>query len=636
MSEIDDAINDIINRSEAVIGELEDYANTVNNIPVPDANIPTASFGSNSALNLGTNADAVIKIITDKTTPHADDPLFIHFNGDNTDALINLRAGRGSQSNTEAIEDGDIAGGFLCSPYDGSDYIDTAAIKFIVDGVVNAAATPLSIVLETTDEEGTTEERFVVTSNGNIGIGDSSPLHSLTIEGQDIIGAPTEGTYGTLCLKSGAAAGSGGSLIFAAKQNENGFAAITGGLTNGTNNSIGSMLFYTREATDDSEMTERMRIKADGNIDIGGVGSPSAGALAIKTAADGYAISIEENAGGETYQIGVNVDGDFLIYNSKNANPTFIVDDGNRVGINVDPGVDLDIADDDIASSCYARVRSSSESGYIWHDGTQSVFGLYWPTSSSYLQFYDDVAGAERGHIKSDGTFVWTGGNVGIGDTNPDKNLVVKGAGAEIVINDTDATDTPRLRFRESGATSGMVHTDGSELILSTGTTEAMRIDTSGNLLVGATSAAGSGESGVTIADISDAIGQVSIAKSYSGTTGAMKFYYGTTQVGRVDYSDTSTTYITSSDVRLKENIVDAPAGNIDSIKVRSFDWKIDGSHQEYGFIAQELETVAPYAVSKGETDEDTWGVDYSKLVPMLVKEIQDLKLELQAIKATL
>jgi hypothetical protein len=80
------------------------------------------------------------------------------------------------------------------------------------------------------------------------------------------------------------------------------------------------------------------------------------------------------------------------------------------------------------------------------------------------------------------------------------------------------------------------------------------------------------------------------------------------------------------SDVRLKENIVDAPAGNIDAIRVRSFDWKADGLHQTYGMVAQELVDVAPEAVSQGETEDDTWGVDYSKLVPMLVKEIQDLR----------
>jgi hypothetical protein len=87
------------------------------------------------------------------------------------------------------------------------------------------------------------------------------------------------------------------------------------------------------------------------------------------------------------------------------------------------------------------------------------------------------------------------------------------------------------------------------------------------------------------------------------------------------------------SDERLKENIVDASAGNLDDLRVRSYDWKEDGSSVAHGFIAQELETVAPYAVKRGETDEDMWAVDYSKLVPMLVKEIQDLKAEVEALK---
>ena len=114
---------------------------------------------------------------------------------------------------------------------------------------------------------------------------------------------------------------------------------------------------------------------------------------------------------------------------------------------------------------------------------------------------------------------------------------------------------------------------------------------------------------------------------------GLVNFYNDTVVCGVISCSGLTTSYGTSSDERLKENIVDAPAGNIDSIKVCSFDWKADGTHQEYGFIAQELETVAPYAVIKGETDEDMWSVDYSKLVPMLVKEIQNLKAEVAALK---
>jgi hypothetical protein len=95
-----------------------------------------------------------------------------------------------------------------------------------------------------------------------------------------------------------------------------------------------------------------------------------------------------------------------------------------------------------------------------------------------------------------------------------------------------------------------------------------------------------------------------------------------------VNGASNTVSYAVSSDRRLKENIADADdAGSkVDAIQVRKFDWKADGSHQDYGMIAQELQTVAPEAVSTPENSDDMMGVDYSKLVPMLVREIQSLR----------
>jgi hypothetical protein len=86
--------------------------------------------------------------------------------------------------------------------------------------------------------------------------------------------------------------------------------------------------------------------------------------------------------------------------------------------------------------------------------------------------------------------------------------------------------------------------------------------------------------------------------------------------------------YNVTSDARLKDNIADAAdAGSkVDALQVRQFDWKETGNHVDYGFVAQELHQVAPQAVSKPDDDEKMWSVDYSKLVPMLVKEIQSLR----------
>jgi hypothetical protein len=113
-----------------------------------------------------------------------------------------------------------------------------------------------------------------------------------------------------------------------------------------------------------------------------------------------------------------------------------------------------------------------------------------------------------------------------------------------------------------------------------------------------------------------------------SGNSYAL-FTYNAGIIGSITQNGTTgVSYNTSSDQRLKENIADADdAGSkVDAIQVRKFDWIADGSHQDYGMVAQELQAVAPEAVSAPEDPDEMMGVDYSKLVPMLVKEIQSLR----------
>ena len=116
--------------------------------------------------------------------------------------------------------------------------------------------------------------------------------------------------------------------------------------------------------------------------------------------------------------------------------------------------------------------------------------------------------------------------------------------------------------------------------------------------------------------------------RTASGTSVAAIFGRGSTAVGRLDTTLNSVALTSLSDERVKNNIVDAPSASddIDAIQVRSFDWKSDGSHQKYGMVAQELLEVAPEAVSAPEDPEEMMGVDYSKLVPMMLKEIQSLR----------
>jgi hypothetical protein len=158
--------------------------------------------------------------------------------------------------------------------------------------------------------------------------------------------------------------------------------------------------------------------------------------------------------------------------------------------------------------------------------------------------------------------------------------------------------------------------------------TERMRIDSSGNLLVGQTSAVGIGG---TPADVNGTeIGKGYINLNRDDTADARQIQFGKngSVVGHITTDGSATSYNTSSDQRLKENIADADdAGSkVDSIQVRKFDWIADGSHQDYGMVAQELQTVAPEAVYGDGDSDEMMGVDYSKLVPMLVKEIQSLR----------
>ena len=98
-----------------------------------------------------------------------------------------------------------------------------------------------------------------------------------------------------------------------------------------------------------------------------------------------------------------------------------------------------------------------------------------------------------------------------------------------------------------------------------------------------------------------------------------------TSTIAAITTGGGGTSYATSSDVSLKTNIIDAPSASliVDTIKVRSFDWKADGQHQTYGMVAQELNDVLPDAVAKSN---DVWGIDYVRLVPIMVKEIQELR----------
>jgi hypothetical protein len=297
-------------------------------------------------------------------------------------------------------------------------------------------------------------------------------------------------------------------------------------------------------------------------------------------------------------------------------------------------------------------------------DNNNNYFSSNWYVNSSNQDIYQNTGFATL-YSQGTGTHAWynapsgtagnaitftqamtldASGNLGVGATSPSAKLTVTDSnGIPLRIGDISSAPSSQTACYVGTATSGLPNSTNGDLVLipRTSTTSAItfwsgngtaveraRIDSSGNLLVGTTTTGGA-NSGSTTFRVSPGAWDVNHENGTGSGAGYVAFYYNATTIGSITQSGTTgVLYNVASDQRLKENIVDAPEfGNvIDSIKVRSFDWITDQTHQRSGFVAQELVTVAPEAVYQPTNTDEMMAVDYSKLVPMLVKEIQSLR----------
>jgi hypothetical protein len=237
-----------------------------------------------------------------------------------------------------------------------------------------------------------------------------------------------------------------------------------------------------------------------------------------------------------------------------------------------------------------------------------------------------------------------TSQNVGIGTTSPVYKIDINNAASRL--GDTTGG------FWQLGASStasqnfhiGTVASD-STLRFYNGNygagTERMRIDSGGTLLVGQTTNPATGTVVIKIPNPSGNGVNAQMA-SNTGTAYPWSNYNASgTYIGGMTSTSSATAFPTSSDIRLKKNIEPSPSA-IDKIltaEVVSHDWINDDAHVEYGFIAQNLQNIIPQAVVKGRDKEDgsldiPWGVDYSKIVPLLTKAIQEQQTIINDLKA--
>ncbi|CAB4182273.1 Intramolecular chaperone auto-processing domain containing protein [uncultured Caudovirales phage] len=310
-------------------------------------------------------------------------------------------------------------------------------------------------------------------------------------------------------------------------------------------------------------------------------------------------------------------------------------------------------------------------------DGNQYIINAL-STGSIIMQ----AGGAERMRIDSSG-------NVGIGTSTPAAKLDVAATQSTIYARSTGAYNST-LGFYSSTSTLEAVITSiagGGSLLFGTGSsgTERMRIDSSGNMMVGVTSTSGK----FTVVQNAVAIG--GYFQSTTATVGYHGVYaeannsygvygktYNASYGGVLGYNSNNTAYgilgystygfysassinvagtIYTSDARLKENV--KPILNsldiLSALNPVSFDWKEKSSRgpsSDFGLIAQEVEQVIPECVfettTPGRTPEMTHevsleeelgtykGVDYSRFIPFLIAAVKELSAKNTALEARL
>jgi hypothetical protein len=165
--------------------------------------------------------------------------------------------------------------------------------------------------------------------------------------------------------------------------------------------------------------------------------------------------------------------------------------------------------------------------------------------------------------------------------------------------------------------------------------TQAMTLDNSGNLLVGATGSAGSYKVQVYSSNLAATTNGMLLTNGANSTGGyfhAFQNYVGTIIGAISQVTSTTVSYGTASDYRLKENIapMTGALATVAQLKPCTYTWKLDDSAGQ-GFIAHELAEVCPEAVvgEKDAVDSDGnpkyQSIDTSFLVAILTAAIQEL-----------
>jgi hypothetical protein len=356
-----------------------------------------------------------------------------------------------------------------------------------------------------------------------------------------------------------------------------------------------------------------------------------------------YGMSVGGSGAGYLYHDGTNMS----LVNGVNGYLRFSTNSAEVIRI---AGSSMGIGTTNISTEAnlYLGAQGASEGGQlVLQKGTSYA-------SASHIDNYQDrlriMRGNDTGSTAELMTVNMATGNVGIGIATPTPvgngytTVGINGVnGAGLTFNINGASANSYIYTATDGF--NFVNVSGNYLFYNTGT-ERMRINSEGKLLIGKTS------DDTYRLQVEAAAGgnQISLTRSganagmfMGGVTGAATtFYIQANGSGGVYLTSGATSWTGNSDERLK-NITGNIENAIDSLltlRTVKHTWKSDDANKEHlTLIAQDVEAVFPQVIDKSKINEkdgdetEYLGVRYTELIPVLVKAIQELKAENDALK---
>jgi hypothetical protein len=213
--------------------------------------------------------------------------------------------------------------------------------------------------------------------------------------------------------------------------------------------------------------------------------------------------------------------------------------------------------------------------------------------------------------------------------------------GGQTIEHAAGTASAPSITFT-GDVNTGIFSPAADTIAFAEGGVEAARIDSSGRVLIGTTSRPATANSGSSFEPESE--GRAVLYMRTNTTSGRVLCNFGNTngETGSIQVSGSSTSYVTSSDYRLKENVVPLTGAldRLQQIPVHRFNFIADPDKTVDGFLAHEAQEIVPECVigEKDAVDDDGnpvyQGIDQSKLVPLLTAALQEAMERIETLEA--